>query len=345
LLHGRFIDGTLRNMLSPLLPVSGPSLFVAPCDASQALLTQPALSLWRLRNQHKVAIVIAKKPVAAIYAAMPEINEVIMAPEHFTGRDGVPKLLSRLKKYSFEESYLLCNRFSARALTIALTIKHRHPFKKISVANNIFGHRSEDYAALLLNLNSVAEVPINLPVPTLRADGEQQRKVLKQCGIEGELFGTAGQLSKLRCDFPIFVVQLANAPNAVNLGEQILSLCLKRWTNAHVAIIKVNEINLYSNSKGLQTSKNLSDLTFTGKLALISLAAAVITDETLLVQLSDAFCTPVVCLETDSTQRVPRWPSHQGRFAQSSIAQEEILQSMEKVLRFDRLHQALSKTI
>jgi hypothetical protein len=332
-------------MLLRPLPVSGPTLFIAPCDASQALLTQPALSLWRLRNRHKLAIAIAKKPVVAIYAAMPEVNEVILAPDQLTGQDGLFNLLSRLKKYSFEESFLLCNRFSARALTIALTIEHRHPFKKISTANNIFGHRSEDYAALLLNLNSAAEVPINLPVPALRADGEQQHKVLKQCGIEGELFGTAGQLSKLRCDFPIFVVQLASTPNATNLSEQILSLCLKRWTNAKVAIIKNKEIGLYSNSKGLQTIKQLSDLTFNSKLALISLAAAVITDETLLVQLSDAFTTPVVCLETDSTQRLPRWPSHQGRFAQSSVAQDEILQSMEKVLRFDRLHQSLSKTI
>jgi hypothetical protein len=326
-------------------PLIGPTLIIAPCDASQALLTQPALGLWRLKNQNRKAIVVAKRQVAAVYSAMPEINEVIIAPEHLMGADGLLNFISRLKKHAFEESYLLCNRFTARVLTAALTINRRHQFKKISAANNIFGHRSEDYAALLLNLGSVAEVPINLPVPTLRADGEQQRRLLKQCGIEGELFGTAGQLSKLRSNHPIFVVQLANTPNVTGLREQILQLCLKRWSNAQVAILHGSEIELYIESECLHTSRKIIDFTANSKLALISLAAAVITDETILIQLSDAFCTPVVCLETDSIQRAPRWPSHQGRFAQSSVDRGEILQSMEKILRFDRQHQGLSKTI
>jgi hypothetical protein len=320
----------------------GPTLIIAPCDASQALLTQPALGLWRLKNKNKTAIVVAKKQVAAIYGAMPEINEVIIAPEHLTGSDGLLNFLFRLKKRAFDDSYLLCNRFGARALTTALTINHRHPFKKISTASNIFGHRSEDYAALLLNLGSVAEVPINLPVPALRADGEQQRRLLEQCGIEFELFGASGQLSKLRSNFPIFIVQLANTPNVSVLRGQILDLCLKRWPKAFVMMLHGSEIELFNLSKGLQASRKIADITLNGKLALISLAAVAITDETLLVQLSDAFCTPVVCLETNSIQRAPRWPSHQGRFAQSSAARDEILQCLEKVLRFDRQHQGLS---
>jgi hypothetical protein len=333
---------------SPLVvasPLIGPTLIIAPCDASQALLTQPALGLWRLKNRNRKAIVVAKKQVAAVYSAMPEINEVIIAPEHLMGADGLLNFLSRLKKHAFEESYLLCNRFTARVLTTALTINRRHQFKKISAANNIFGHRSEDYAALLLNLGSVAEVPINLPVPSLRADGEQQKRLLTQCGIEGELFGTAGQLSKLRSNHPIFVVQLANTPKVNVLRALILQLCLKRWSRAQVAMINGNELEIFAGSEDSQTSRRISDFTANSKLALISLAAVVITDETVLIQMSDAFCTPVVCLETDSIQRAPRWPSHQGRFAQSSVARDEILQSMEKVLRFDRQHQGLSKTI
>ncbi len=322
----------------------GPTLIIAPCDASRALLTQPALGLWRLKNKNKTAIVVANRQVAAIYGAMPEISEVIIAPEHLTGSDGLLNFLSRLKKRAFEDSYLLCNQFGARALTTALTINRRHPFKKISTASNIFGHRSEDYAALLLNLGSVAEVPINLPVPALRADGEQQRRLLEQCGIEVEFFGTAGQLSRLRSNFPIFVVQLTNTPNVSVLRGQILDLCLKRWPKALVMMLHSNEIELFNLGKGLQVSRKISDLTLNSKLALISLAAVAITDETLLIQLSDAFCTPVVCLETNSIQRAPRWPSHQGRFAQSSVAIDEILQCMEKVLRFDRQHQGLSKT-
>jgi hypothetical protein len=337
-------------MLSQSLPSAnasfiGPTLIIAPCDASLALLTQPALSLWRLQNKKKTAIVIAKRQVAAIYSAMPEINEVILAPEHLAGADGLFNFVSRLKKHTFEDSYLLCNRLSARALTTALTINRRHPFKKISAASNIFGHRSEDFAALLLNLESVAEVPINLPVPALRADGEQQRQLLMQCGIEGELFGTAGQLSKLRSNLPIFVVQLASTTNVSVLRNQILDLCMKRWSNAQIAMLHGNEIELFSYSKDLLSSRKITDLTVSSKLALISLAAVVITDETLFVQLSDAFCVPVVCLETDSIQRAPMWPSHQGRFAQSSVARDEILHCMEKVLRFDRQHQGLSKTI
>jgi ADP-heptose:LPS heptosyltransferase len=323
-------------------PAGGPTLIFAPCDPSKALLTQPALSLWRLKNKHRPAIVIAKQQVAAIYNAMPEINEVVMAPERINGPDGLLSFVSRLKNHSFIDSYLLCNRFRARALTSILTIDQRYPFKKISAANSMFGHRSEDYAALLLNLSSVAEVPINLPVPSLRADGKQQQKLLQQCGLQSELFGTAGQLSKLRSHSPIFVVQLANSPNAPRLYERILDICHKRWPCAKVAILKGNEINLHKNSKSSQTSETISDVTINSKLAIISLAAAVITDETLLVQLSDAFRTPVVYLETDIIQPIPRWPSHQGRFAQCSISGDAILRSLEKILRFDSKQQALS---
>jgi ADP-heptose:LPS heptosyltransferase len=347
LLHAIINGGTLGSMLSSPSATSGPALngrtlFIAPCNPSQALLTQPALSLWRLKNKHKVAIIVAKKQVAAIYSAMPEISEVMVVPEHMGGSGGLLNLLSRLKKQAFENSFLLCDRFSARAITSILTIDRRHGFKKISAANRLSGHRSEDYAALLLNLASVAELPINLPVPTLRIDGDAQRQLLKQCDIDSELFGIAGQPAKLRTPHPIFVVQLANSPDPAILRESILDLCLKRWPKCQVAILKGNEIELLRDSNGLHTYRQIANLTLKSKLALISLAAAVITDEPLLVQLSDAFRTPVVCVETDSIQRAPSWPSHQGRFAQSSVSRDAILKSVEKVLRFDRQHQPLS---
>jgi heptosyltransferase II len=321
---------------------SGRTLFVAPCHPSQALLTQPALSLWRLKNTHKTAVVVAKKRVAAIYSAMPEISEVMVVPERKAGSGELLNFLSRLKKQSFENSFLLCDRFSARAMTSVLSIERRYTFKENSLSNTFNGPRSEDYAALLLNLASIAELPISLPVPALRVDGQAQQQLLTQYGIEGELFGTAGQLAKLRTNRPIFVVQLMNKPNSTVLREEILNLCVKRWPNCQVAILQGNEIELLKDSNGLHTYNATADLTLSSKLALISLAAAVITDDTLLVQLSDAFNTPVVCLETDVIQEAPRWPSHQGRFAQSSVSREAILKSVEKVLRFDRQHQGLS---
>jgi heptosyltransferase II len=330
-------------MLNSPLATTGPapkgrSLFVAPCHPSQALLTQPALSLWRLKNGQKTAVVVAKKQVAAIYSAMPEISEVMVVPDRKAGSNELLHFLSRLKKQTFENSFLLCDRFSARAMTSVLSIERRHTLKENSVSNTFNGPRSEDYAALLLGLSSVAELPINLPVPALRVDGQLQLNLLTQCGIAGELFGAAGQLAKLRTNRPIFVVQLTNAPNLIGLRKEILNLCLERWPNCQVAILQSNELELVSDGNCSHTYKSIADLSLSSKLALISLAAAVITDDTLLVQLSDAFRTPVVFLETELIQKAPRWPSHQGRFAQSSVSREAILKSVEKVLRFDRQH-------
>jgi hypothetical protein len=330
-------------MLNSPLATTGPaqkgrSLFVAPCHPSQALLTQPALSLWRLKNGQKTAVVVAKKQVAAIYSAMPEISEVMVVPDRKAGSNGLLHFLSRLKKQTFENSFLLCDRFSARAMTSVLSIERRHTFNENSLSNTSNGPRSEDYAALLLGLSSVAELPIHLPVPALRIDGQLQLNLLAQCGIAGEHFGMAGQLAKLRANRPIFVVQLTNTPNSTLLRKEILNLCLERWPNCQVAILQSNELELVSDGNCSHTYRSIADLSLSSKLALISLAAAVITDDTLLVQLSDAFRTPIVFLETDLIQKAPRWPSHQGRFAQSSVSREAILKSVEKVLRFDRQH-------
>jgi ADP-heptose:LPS heptosyltransferase len=334
-------------MLNSPLATNGPtpngrSLFVAPCHPSQALLTQPALSLWRLKNTHKTAVVVAKKHVAAIYNAMPEISEVIVVPERKAGSGELLNFLSRLKKQTFENSFLLCDRFSARALTSVLSIDRRQALKESTTSKTFHGPRSEDYAALLLGLASVAEVPISLPVPALRVDSYAQHQLLKLFGIESELFGTAGQLPTLRTNHPIFVVHLAGQENSTVLREEILGLCLKRWPKCQVAILQSNELEIVSDGNRLHTNNSIADLALSSKLALISLAAAVITDDTLLVQLSDAFRTPVVCLETELIQKAPRWPSHQGRFVQSSVSREAILKSVEKVLRFDRQHQHLS---
>jgi ADP-heptose:LPS heptosyltransferase len=325
-----------------------PTLFIAPCDLSQALLTQPAFSLWRLKNREQPVIVVAKKTVAAIYSAMPEVAEVVIAPEQIFGQDGLLTFLERLRKRRFKSSYVLCNRLGAQTLTTLLKIDKRHAFQTIASSGELVGRRSEDYAALLLNLNSTAELPIHLPVPSLRADGHAQRAVLKQCGIDAELYGTAGQIAKLRPSVAIFVIDIARNQQRPML-EEILDLFCRRWPNACIAILQGNKVALHRSTAQLgRHPPNTIELTTANKLALVSMAAGIITDKPELIQICDAFCSPVVCLNNpandDSKPRRTRWPSHQGRYSISSIDSEEILNSMEKVLRFDRQHQRLSKT-
>jgi hypothetical protein len=331
--------------LSPYLP----TLLIAPCDPSHALLLQPALSLWRLKNRQQPVVVVAKKTVAAIYSAMPEVAEVVIAPEQIFGRDGLLTFLERLQKRRFKSSYVLCNRLGARTLTTLLKIDNRHAFKSMAASSELVGRRSEDYAALMLHLNSIAELPIHLPVPSLRADGHSQRDLLKQWGIDAELYGTAGQIAKLRPSVPIFVIEMAQDMQRPMLLEEILDLFCRRWPNAYVAILNGNKVALHPNSaKPTQNPPNIIELTVTSKLALVSMAAGIVTDKPELIQISDAFCSPVVCLSDpasdNSEPNQTRWPSHQGRYSISSVNSEEILQNMEKVLRFDRQYQHLSKT-
>jgi hypothetical protein len=336
-------------MLTTPITANSPALMIAPCDPSQALSTQPAISLWRLKNQGQPVVVVAKKQVAAIYHAMPEITEVVIAPQNIFGSDGVINFLTRLKKQRFKNSYLLCNRLGAQALTALLDIDRRYPFKKISTSPGLTSHRSADYAALLLNLTSVSEVPIRLPVPALRADGQSQRAFLRECGIESEQYGKAGTLSKLRPARPIFVIELTTHRQEPALINETLGLCFRRWPSAYVAILKDNSATLHCRSEEPehQACKTIA-LPIASKLALVSMAAAIITDSHQLVQFSDAFGSPVVRINhaaTDSVeQKVPLLPSHQGRFSLSSTKSEEILQNIEKVLRFDGQHQGLSKT-
>jgi hypothetical protein len=319
-----------------------PALIIAPCDPAQALLTQPALGLWRLKNKSRPVVVVAKKQVAAIYRSMREVNEVLITPESLLGTHGLLAWHGQLKKHRFQDSYVLCDKFSAKALTSTLNIANRHPYKKISANIHLLGHRSEDYAALLMNLNSAAEVPIHLPVPALRADGNWQRKFLHECGISSEVFGNGGELSKFRTSTPIFMVQLSADLDSAKARKKAVELCLKRWPAAQIGVVQANTLELYANGQAANKPKQTIEISMANRLALISLATAVITDDRLLLQICDAFRTPVVSLKPEPTQDlVPRWPSNQGRFAQSSSASDEILQSLEKVLRFDRQHRTV----
>jgi ADP-heptose:LPS heptosyltransferase len=326
-----------------------PTLFIAPCDLSHALLTQPALSLWRLKNREQPVVVVAKKTVAAVYSAMPEVAEVVIAPEQIFGHDGLLTFLERLQKQRFKSSYLLCNRLGARTLTTLLKIDNRHAFKAMASGSELVGRRSEDYAALMLNLSSTAELPIHLPVPSLRADGHSQRALLKQCGIDAELYGTAGQIAKLRPSVAIFVIEIGRDPQWPTLLQEILDLFFQRWPNAYIAILDGCNVALHTSTTcSARSPLNTIELTTTGKLALVSMAAGIITDKPELIQISDAFCSPVVCLNDPASEGSKpsntRWPSHQGRYSISAVNSEEILQNMEKVLRFDRQYQRLSKT-
>jgi hypothetical protein len=104
--------------------------------------------------------------------------------------------------------------------------------------------------------------------------------------------------------------------------EELIQLCRERWENASVTILQSSE-----------------PLKMSDRLAMVANATAIVTDETFMVQLSDAFSTPVVCIDVDQAELVRPWPASRGRVTRSGIASSDILQGIEKILRFDRQFQ------
>jgi ADP-heptose:LPS heptosyltransferase len=277
------------------------SLLIAPCDPAAALLTQPALSLWRHTHPKEYLLVLASEKVAAIFALMPEVSEVMSLPQHLFTSTGLLSTLGRLKKRSFAHAFQLCSGRKARALLAYLSIETRHFLALKSSTQRFLGPRSEDYAAVLLGLPSPSEVPIHLPIPSLRPDNRWLRDE----------------------QAPIFVI---SATAAAPTFDDLTQRCKDRWDNASVTFLK-----------------NTSPLKMSDRLALIAKATAVVTDDPFIVQLSDAFSTPVVCLDIDLAEIARPWPASRGRVARSGIDSGDILQSIEKVLRFDRQFQLAPK--
>jgi ADP-heptose:LPS heptosyltransferase len=270
------------------------SLLIAPCDPSSALSTQPALSLWRHTHPHEHLVVLASEKVAAIFRLMPEVSEVISLPNHLLTNSGLLAALGRLKKRRFTHSFQLCFGRKAQALIAYLNIETRHLLALRSSSQRFLGPRPEDYAALLMGLPSPSELPIHLPVPTLRPDTRWLRDE----------------------QAPMFVISTSVA---IPPYEEISQRCRDRWENASVTILQSSE-----------------PLKMSDRLAMVANATAVVTDETFMVQLSDAFSTPVVCLDADQAELVRPWPASRGRVTRSGIGSNEILQGIEKILRFDR---------
>lgn len=306
-----------------------PTLIIAPRDLRGALLSQPALSLKTSANPDSPLIVIANHKVAALYSAMPEVSEVIQAPTHLLTTSGLIAWVSRLRQRSFKESFQLCRSRRAQALIASLDIEDRHSYRSPEKDNPSDAPSTEDFAAMLLCLPSGAEIPIHLPPPRLNANPHWLRTSLAQWNIKTALAGTADRAPRLSAIHPLFLVQTRSSRDK-SMAESLTY----RWPGAQIAYIDDRKLQIGANDS---VTLSLAD-----RMALFSAATAIITDDVFAIQLSDAFSTPVISLVESSFDARYRGISHQGRFARSSENSREIIQNMEKILRFDRQNQFLS---
>jgi hypothetical protein len=299
-------------------------------------MMQPALSLWRASHANETLIVLAPFKVAPMFSLMPTISEVISIPHALLNKSGVVSLLGRLRKRQFSSAFQLTASRRAQAMLALLHIEHRHPYRPDLIKNSPLGPSSDDFAAMLLNLGSASELPITLPNPALRADTDWQRKTLAKWQIQTILTGTADRQPRLAAAQPLFLVS-TDLQDGFTGEQQALSGLHKsltnRWPNARV--VSINREKMILNE--LTYNVDLVD-----KMALISAATAVIADSLLTLQLSDAFSTPAISLLPTSADLPQRWTSRQGRFAQAAAGGTEIVQNLEKILRFDRQYHSLS---
>jgi hypothetical protein len=260
---------------------------------------------------------------------MPEVAELIQAPTHLLTASGLIAWANRLRQRDFKESFQLCRSRRAQALLASLNIENRHAFRSPEKDCGVLGPSAEDFAALLLCLPSGAEIPINLPAPSLRPDAHRVRATLSQWNIKTSLSGTADRSPRLSAVNPLFVFQ-TNSIEDTAIAESLT----KRWPPAQSVYIRNRKLQI-----GVADPVSIS---VADQMALISVATAVITDDVFAIQLSDAFSTPVISVATPAFDTPRPWLSRQGRFARSSENSREIIQNMEKILRFDRQHQSLS---
>jgi ADP-heptose:LPS heptosyltransferase len=306
-----------------------PTLVIAPRDLSGALHSQPALTLRKSSHPHSPLVVIANHKVAALYSAMPEVAELIQAPTHLLTSSGLIAWANRLRQRDFKESFQLCRSRRAQALIASLNIENRHAYRPPEKNDGILGPSAEDFAALMLCLPSGAEIPINLPSPSLRPDAHWLRTSLAQWNIKTALSGTADRAPRLSAVNPLFLLQTSSIEDT-GLAESLM----RRWPGAVAVHIRDRRLQMGASHP---VSISLAD-----HMALISVATAVITDDVFAIQLSDAFSTPVISVTKPAFDTPSHWFSRQGRFARSSENSREIIQNMEKILRFDRQHQSLS---
>ncbi len=331
-----------------------PTLLVAPADVRQVLALQPALQLWRLANASQHLTVLAPRKVTALFQAMPEVSEVIeLSPTQSMG--AFYGSIRRLKSRQFFQAYLFSSRLHARLLLTMLHIKHRQSDgliqnriqqSKQSIFNKPIS--SQDYAAALLGLSSTSEVPIHLPKPSLRPNLQLQREVLSGWGIPTVLHGVAGQVPRIKTDRPLFFVNEASDI----LVQELLSIFRTRWPEAILVAHNKQKIRLFeSNSEPQHVAKPFTAALADQAelLAFIAMATVVIADHGVMMHLADAFSTPIVSLisahESAAEVATHIWPSSQGRYIQAYSSAQDILQSMEKVLRFDRQPHRMSRTL
>jgi ADP-heptose:LPS heptosyltransferase len=281
--------------------------------------------------------VLAPVKVSPIFSLMPEISEVITIPNTLIDKSGVVGLISQLRKRQFSSAFQLTYSRRARAILALLHIEHRHPYRpELVKRNTLLGPSSDDFAAILLNLSSTSELPITLPNPALRADANWQRTTLAKWRIQTILTGTADQQPRLAAAQPLFLLGTDHQDRFTSEKHAPASLyasLIKRWPNARVMSI---------NREKMTMNESTYPIDLVDKMALISAATAVVSDNVFTLQLSDAFCTPAISLLPTSVDVPRHWTSRQGRFAAASAGIAEIVQNLEKILRFDRQYHLLS---
>lgn len=310
------------------------TLVIAPIEPRAAIAVQPALSLWKHKQPFGSISVIANRRVAAIFSVMAEVSEVIPVPDGLLGTAGKIALLKQLRTRNFSHSFQLATGTRATALGAMLSIKQRHQpnasWLVETYANGDTVALSWQFAALMLGLpervKSPADLPIQLPAPTLRSDAIWQRQALERMGVTSEFAGEQA----LRPQNPLFVLYGGTAA----LLSHAIGLSIKnRWPSASVVLI-CNPRTVVALGLPIPSADDpitrLGAPSMSDSLALIASATALISADEFAIQASAAFLTPVVSIPDTGAR-----PLHSGRARLSSLLPKDIVSNLERVLRFD----------
>ncbi len=283
------------------------TLIVAPNWIGDAVMAQPLLALLRRGDPHGTIDVLAPAHVGAVFAAMAEVGEVMVAPQAH-GRLQLAarwRLARALRARRYDRAYVLPNSLKSAIVPWLAGIRVRVGYRgeaRRGLVNRMHAPAPsrrpmvEFYAQLAAEPG--APVPAGVPEPRLACDEDRIARTLRKFGVHGAE--------------PLFVL----APGA-EYGPA------KRWPARHYAALAVMvaaewpEANIVllggPKDRALATEitalsgqalKNLcGDTSLEEAIALIAGASGVVSNDSGLMHVAAAFARPQVAVFGSSDPR------------------------------------------
>lgn len=283
-------------------------LVIAPNWIGDAIMAQPLLALLKSENQDCLIDILAPAPIAPVFEAMAEVQDVMLAPQvpgKLQLRDRLA-MANRLRRLKYDRCYVLPNSMKSALIPwlagIPLRIGHRGESRYwlINRAHHEpSGNRQpmvEHYAQLAFPPNQL--MPARVPNPVLTRQPAREAAVLARFGIN-------------RRDALVVLSPGAEFGPAKRWPARhyasLAALACAEWPEANVVLIGSNKDRTLATEIAALSGQSLRNLcgetSLTEAMAIISSASAVVSNDSGPMHVAAAFGRPQVAVFGSSDPR------------------------------------------